>query len=122
MLAWERGEAATRHTPELELTLYRLVQEALTNAVKHARARTIRIDITERDDCVELSVSDDDRGFEPDAPRKGFGLTGMRERVALADGELEIESGPTGTTVRARLPARRADLPAEPLGRDEAVL
>ncbi|MDP9293528.1 MAG: GAF domain-containing sensor histidine kinase [Actinomycetota bacterium] len=111
-LVWERGEAATRHTPELENTLYRLVQEALTNAVKHAQARTIRIDITERDNYVELTVSDDGRGFEPDAPRKGFGLTGMGERVALADGELEIESGPTGTTVRARLPARRADLPS----------
>ncbi|HYM58974.1 MAG TPA: GAF domain-containing sensor histidine kinase [Solirubrobacteraceae bacterium] len=111
-LAWERGEAADRHMPELESTLYRLVQEALTNAVKHAQAHTIGIDIKERDNRIELSVSDDGRGFDPDAPSKGFGLTGMRERVALADGELEIESGPTGTIVRARLPARRADVPS----------
>ncbi|MDP9292969.1 MAG: sensor histidine kinase, partial [Actinomycetota bacterium] len=74
----------------------------------HAQARNVGIDITERDDRIELAVSDDGRGFDPDAPSKGFGLTGMRERVALADGELEIESGPAGTTVRARLPAARS--------------
>jgi len=107
-LAFERGEEPTRHTSELESTTYRLVQEALTNAVRHAGASQIRIDVTERDGFVEVAVADDGRGFDPKTARGGgFGLTGMRERVELADGELDIDSGPSGTTVRARLPVRR---------------
>jgi signal transduction histidine kinase len=107
-LSFERGEAASRHTPELESTVYRLVQEALTNAVRHAGATHIRIDVSERDGCVHAAVADDGRGFDTaSANSGGFGLTGMRERIELADGELDIESGPKGTTVRARLPVRR---------------
>ena len=107
-LSFERGEAAARHTPELESTVYRLVQESLTNAVRHAGATRIRIDVGEHDGCVEVAVADDGRGFDPaTADSGGFGLTGMRERVELADGELDIDSGPDGTTVRARLPVRR---------------
>jgi len=97
-----------RHTPELESTTYRLVQEALTNAVRHARASRIRIEVSEHDDCIDITVSDDGRGFDPDtAKAKGFGLTGMRERVELADGVLEIGSDDAGTTIRARLPVQR---------------
>ena len=107
-LAFERGEEPTRHTADLESTTYRLVQEALTNAVRHAGASRIRIDVTEHDGCVEVAVADDGRGFDPETTDGGgFGLTGMRERVELADGELDIDSGPSGTTVRARLPVRR---------------
>ena len=107
-LAFERGDEPTRHTAELESTTYRLVQEALTNAVRHAGASRIRIDVTEHDGCVEVAVADDGRGFDPETTDGGgFGLTGMRERVELADGELDIDSGPSGTTVRARLPVRR---------------
>jgi len=107
-LAFERGDEAERHTPELEGTTYRLVQEALTNAVRHAGASHIRIDVSERDGCIEVEVSDNGRGFDPaTADSGGFGLTGMRERVELADGELDIDSSPSGTTVKARLPVRR---------------
>jgi signal transduction histidine kinase len=107
-LAFERGDEPTRHTTELESTTYRLVQEALTNAVRHADASHIRIDVSDRDGCVDVAVADDGRGFDPETTEGGgFGLTGMRERVELADGELDIDSGPTGTTVRARLPVRR---------------
>ena len=57
---------------------------------------------------MDVAVADDGRGFDTATPDSGgFGLTGMRERVELADGELDIESGPSGTTVRARLPVRR---------------
>ena len=81
----------------------------LSNAVRHAGASHIRIDVTEHDGCVEVAVTDDGRGFDPETTSGGgFGLTGMRERVELADGELDIESGPLGTTVRARLPVRRS--------------
>ena len=107
-LAFERGDEPERHSPELESTTYRLVQEALTNAVRHAGASTIRINVSEHDGHVDITVADDGRGFDPqtrDSP--GFGLTGMRERVELAGGELDIESDEGGTTVRAHLPVRR---------------
>ena len=107
-LAFERGDEAERHTSELESTTYRLVQEALTNAVRHAGATRIQIDVSDHDGCVDVAVADDGRGFDPATTNSGgFGLTGMRERVELADGELDITSGPEGTTVRARLPVRR---------------
>ena len=84
------------------------MQEALTNAVRHAGATRIQIDVSEHEGCVEVAVADDGRGFDPATTDSGgFGLTGMRERVELADGELDIDSGREGTTVRARLPVRR---------------
>jgi signal transduction histidine kinase len=110
-LDWERGDAPTRHTPELESTVYRLVQESLTNAVRHAGASRVRIEVMERDGFLEVAVADDGTGFDPGAHATGFGLTGMRERVALAAGELDLETTPGGTTVRARLPARRVTDP-----------
>jgi signal transduction histidine kinase len=107
-LSFERGDEPTRHTTELESTTYRLVQEALTNAVRHAGASNIRIDVSEHGGCIDVAVADDGCGFDTETTDGGgFGLTGMRERVELADGELDIDSGPAGTTVRARLPVRR---------------
>ena len=106
-LGWERGDEPARHTPELESTLYRLVQESLTNAVRHAGAGRVQIDVTEADGCLDVVVTDDGRGFDVESRSTGFGLLGMRERVKLAAGELEIETGPSGTTVHARLPVRR---------------
>ena len=110
-LGFERGDEPTRHTPELESTVYRLVQEGLTNAVRHSGASRVRIVVGERDGYVDVAVTDDGRGFDPAATRSGgFGLTGMRERVELAGGELHIDSGAGGTTIRARLPADRRAL------------
>ena len=107
-LAWERGDEEGRHTPELESTVYRLVQESLTNAVRHAGASRVHIEVTERDGFLDVAVADDGNGFDPAAQPGGFGLIGMRERVKLAAGELEIQTSTAGTTVHARLPARRA--------------
>ncbi|MGP0103147.1 MAG: GAF domain-containing protein [Solirubrobacteraceae bacterium] len=109
-LAYEQGGAATRHAPELETAIYRLVQEALTNASKHGEARRAVVEIHERDATVHLSVRDDGGGFDPDAATgtDGFGLLGMRERVDLLGGELLIESAPgEGATVRASIPVQR---------------
>ena len=104
-LAWERGERPSRLPAELETVVYRLVQEALTNAVKHGHARRAVVEVVERSGAVELSVRDDGRGFDPSAMTDGFGLLGMRERVALLDGALEIGSAPgAGTAIRATLP------------------
>jgi signal transduction histidine kinase len=95
-----------RLTPELETTVYRVVQESLTNVVKHARAAAVDLAVRCDGAQIEISVSDDGIGFNPDgAVVAGFGVIGMRERVELAGGELSVVRGPqTGTVVRARLP------------------
>jgi signal transduction histidine kinase len=97
-----------RLAPELETAVYRLVQEALTNVAKHSGAKRVRIDVAATDGQVKLEVADDGTGFNPDVVDAGFGLTGMRERVALTGGAIDIASGRGGTTVRATLPARYA--------------
>ena len=97
---------ADRRPPELETALYRIIQEALTNAVKHAGAARVAITVRESGGAVHVTVSDDGAGFDPNAPRAGFGLTGMRERVELLGGALEVESSAAGTRVAAALPAR----------------
>jgi signal transduction histidine kinase len=91
---------------ELETTVYRLVQEALTNIAKHAGAESVRVSVTLDYDVVRIEVTDDGHGFDPEARVEGFGLIGMRERVALAHGRLDIESAPGHTVVRADLPLR----------------
>jgi signal transduction histidine kinase len=106
----DRGQAASRLAPSLETTIYRLVQEALTNAVKHARASRVEVTVVEAGDGVEITVADDGAGFDPDAVGEGFGLLGMRERVTLIDGSLTIESAVgAGTRIRCRLPLQRAE-------------
>jgi len=101
-------EGAPRLAPEVESTAYRIVQEGLTNVAKHAGASTAEIRIAEADGRLEVAVRDDGRGFEPSAPRTGFGLTGMRERVEMLGGTLAVESSPAGlgTLVRASVPVR----------------
>jgi two-component system, NarL family, sensor histidine kinase DevS len=107
-LAYEQGRRSDRHTIELETTMYRLVQEALTNATKHGQAQHATVDILEDGTMVRATIKDDGRGFDATAPTGGFGLIGMHERAELLDGDLEIESAPgEGTTVRASLPAQR---------------
>ena len=108
-LAFESGRMPERLSSELESTVYRLVQEALTNVGKHARADKVTIEIRELD-RLELVVTDDGIGFDVDQPSTGFGIAGMRERVALAGGTLDISSAAhRGTSLRARLPIRRAE-------------
>ncbi|MGN6868271.1 MAG: GAF domain-containing protein [Solirubrobacteraceae bacterium] len=92
--------------PDLETTVYRILQEALTNVVRHARADHARVAVTMSDGRLLIEVQDDGLGFDADAPSSGFGLAGMRERVYLADGTLEIEPSHPGTLVRVRLPVR----------------
>jgi signal transduction histidine kinase len=103
-----------RLAPELETTVYRLVQEALTNIARHAVARRVRIAVSAGEGRVTVEVADDGTGFDAETVDAGFGLVGMRERVALAGGALDIGSGPGGTTVRATLPARYAVAMSEP--------
>jgi signal transduction histidine kinase len=90
--------------PEVESAVYRLVQEALTNVVRHANARNVRVAVTAVGGAVSVVVQDDGVGFAPHPGEAGFGLAGMRERVLLAGGTVTIESGEDGTVVRAELP------------------
>ena len=91
---------------EVESTLYRVVQESLTNIVKHADAHNISVSLSRRESTVAAVIEDDGAGFDQRAVRaESVGLIGMRERMALVDGRLEIESRPgAGTTVVAEVP------------------
>jgi signal transduction histidine kinase len=90
---------------EIETTLYRITQEALTNVVKHARAKHVSIVLTRRDGLVSAVIEDDGRGIGSEGSREGLGLVGMRERVALVGGRLNIESSPgAGTTISIEVP------------------
>ncbi|MEF2279175.1 GAF domain-containing protein [Deinococcus sp. YIM 134068] len=106
----EISGAERRLPPALELTVFRLAQEALTNVDKHAHASSAAIRIAFDEGGVRVAVSDDGQGFTPGqaqarAQAGHLGLIGLRERVALAGGELEVDSEPgRGTTLRFRLP------------------
>jgi signal transduction histidine kinase len=93
-----------RYAPELETALYRIVQEAVTNTVRHAGARRARIAVGQDGGVLRAEIDDDRHEFDPRAPVDGFGLTGMRARVTLLHGELEIASSARGTCVTAALP------------------
>jgi two-component system, NarL family, sensor histidine kinase DevS len=98
--------ADKRLPAEAETALYRVVQESLTNVVKHAQARRVSILVTRTNGAVKAVVEDDGRGFDSEkATDQGFGLVGMRERLALLGGRLEIETAlGGGTTIAAEVP------------------
>jgi signal transduction histidine kinase len=109
-LRFESGEEPERLAPAVETTMYRVVQEALTNVAKHAAATRATVTVVERNAAIEISVTDDGRGFSEQKVTEGFGLIGMRERVRLAGGrhDVETELG-EGTTVHAWIPALRTE-------------
>jgi signal transduction histidine kinase len=94
--------------PAAASVLYRVAQEALANAVRHARATAVRIEVRVSPEAVTLEVADDGRGFDiadAEARRPGMGLFSMRERVSLVDGHLDIISATAnGTRVVASVP------------------
>jgi len=99
-----------------ETNLYRIVQEALNNVLKHANAKRVSVLLHQRSDSISLVVEDDGRGidgatdFATSMKKSGLGLTGMQERTALMKGELEIESRPgEGTTILATVPYNSAE-------------
>jgi signal transduction histidine kinase len=108
LVRFESGLGGERLPAEVETALYRIVQESLTNIVKHARAQTISIAVARKPGAVAVVVEDDGHGFDPaDVREGGFGLEGMRERVGLLDGRLQVESGEgVGTTLVAEVPIR----------------
>jgi PAS domain S-box-containing protein len=93
-------------SPLVQSTVYRVLQEALTNVAKHAGARRVRVHLVRDGTTVELRVQDDGNGFEPGAvARRGLGLQGMQERATLLGGAVQIASARgQGTTITARFP------------------
>lgn len=88
-----------------ERLVYRLVQEALTNALKHASASRVEVSVREAGDGIEIAIRDDGGGFDPEESTSGRGLTGMRERIELLGGRIEVGSKPgAGTEIRASVP------------------
>src|SRR6202022_3791884 len=96
-------------SPAAEVAALRIAQEGLANAIKHARATTIRLAMHRRGDIAEITVSDDGQGFVPNGNGSGLGLRLMRERVDELGGSLTIESREgSGTVVSATLPLSAA--------------
>lgn len=98
-----------RLSPEVEAAAFRVVQEALTNVLRHACATQVDIQLDHRDGVVEVSIADDGVGLPEGGPRAGMGLVGMRERTRALGGDFSIEGAAgQGTKVRLRLEARAA--------------
>lgn len=92
---------------DIGLALFRVLQEALHNAIKHSGVKRLEVQMLERSEEVHLIVSDSGKGFDLEAAKRlgGLGLTSMRERVRLVNGEMEIQSKPMGgTTIYVRIP------------------
>ncbi len=97
--------APQRLAPDVETAAYRITQESLSNAARHAGASRVFVEVAQQGKALRIRVTDDGGGFDPDDESAGFGLRGMRERVDLLAGELEIGSQPgSGTQVTALLP------------------
>jgi signal transduction histidine kinase len=113
---------ANRFPKEVELALFRVLQESLTNVHRHANATSIEIVLACHDGSVTLAVQDDGNGISRDILKRyrsglasGVGLAGMRERLAELDGILEVEARSRGTVVKATIPAAECQLQPDPL-------
>ena len=101
------ASAVTERPPvEVETAIYRIVQESLTNVIKHAQAHSVSVVLTRGDGRIKAVIEDDGMGFEPETvDGEGIGLVGMRERIELLDGALTVESNErSGTTVAVEVP------------------
>jgi PAS domain S-box-containing protein len=95
----------------VNITLYRLVQECLTNVAKHAEAARVTISMKRHGDQVRFEFEDDGRGFDPAGRNRGLGLIGLRERVESLGGRFELESAPgSGVRIRAVIPAEKENV------------
>ena len=103
-LASDAGRSPHRLAPAVELTVYRLVQEAVANAVRHASASNVRVELIEVGDQIRGTVTDDGLGFDPDDGHAGFGLISMKERATLVGGHVDVTSSRDGSTVCFTLP------------------
>ncbi|MDD2884159.1 MAG: response regulator [Dechloromonas sp.] len=94
---------------ELATAIFRLIQEALTNVLRHAAASQLNVSIDEDEDCIRVSIEDDGQGFQPAQDKKTFGLLGMQERVKMLGGSIAISSQPNaGCRIEATFPKQGA--------------
>jgi len=97
---------------DVQLVVYRVAQEATSNAVQHAEAKSVHVQLRREADTVELSVGDDGSGFTFEQAARGLGIAGMRERALLVGGDLRVESRPElGTRVRLNVPFHGYEAP-----------
>jgi signal transduction histidine kinase len=108
---FKQKDVEKRFAPEVETTAYRIVQEALTNVARHAGVAGVTVRMWATQDLLSVQIEDRGRGFDPEtvlATSRSTGLTGMRERVMLLNGQLTIDSRPGGgTQITAELPLER---------------
>lgn len=107
-VVFEADETLPELPDSYNITLYRMLQEALTNIVKHARASQVWVDLSVEDDSVNLTVQDNGLGMDREKSKSnGIGLAGLRERITIAGGRLNISSAPRrGTILAAQFPLR----------------
>jgi signal transduction histidine kinase len=105
-----RSDVSSVLPHELGLTLFRVLQESLHNAVKHSGAKRVEVQMSEQPGEIHLVINDPGKGFDPDAVQgNGLGLTSMRERVRLVNGTIDIQSKPmSGTAICVRVPLSSA--------------
>jgi signal transduction histidine kinase len=113
-VAFTAADLPALGTP-VEAALYRVGQEALHNALRHAGAGSVRVALSRTGRRVVLEVADDGHGFAPGMPSGGLGLASMRERAAAAGGALTVRSGPAGTQVRMTVPIKPAPVKPAPV-------
>jgi signal transduction histidine kinase len=111
---WEFSGQERRLQSEIETALFRVVQEAITNVAKYAHAESVLIQCVLKDDAISIEIEDDGDGFDPTQlpaageTRRGLGLIGMRERVGLLGGTIEIDAAPgKGVRIAVTVPLRR---------------
>lgn len=98
------GELPANPSEEVAVSLYRFLQEALTNVLKHASASEVRVSMQEADGWITLSVADNGRGLAGNTSKSGIGLVGMKERFHLLGGIVEASSDPNGFLITVRVP------------------
>ena len=95
-------------TPELKLVVYRILQEALNNAIRHSKATNVLIRIKKKENNIELTVQDDGIGFNIAAIKKGIGLKNIENRVYLINGKLQVNTAPgSGCTLMVHFPFKK---------------
>jgi two-component system sensor histidine kinase DegS len=94
-----------RLRPEVEIVLFRVMQEAVNNVAQHANACNVQIKLETSDGMMVAHIEDDGQGFDPTKPRARWGLVGMRERANLIGGQVDVNSAPgRGTQIDIRIP------------------
>jgi len=89
---------------EVEQSIFRITQEALSNIARHSKATATSLTLDYLPENIQLQVSDNGTGFDPESVKKGLGLRSIAERASENHGELEVDSGPGGTTLTLKFP------------------